>query len=101
MGQHKFPHLTRSEVTDILKGLGFRKVREEGSHAQWLCERTDKYPRSIVTVDTGYSDFDSSLVKTMMRQSNRTREEFFGADKVTAKKASVKYLKQSMPLESD
>jgi hypothetical protein len=44
-------------------------------------------------VDTGYPEFDDSLIKSMIRQSNRTREMFYGATKRTAAKASVRHIR--------
>jgi predicted RNA binding protein YcfA (HicA-like mRNA interferase family) len=93
MGQRKYPPLKPSEVIAILKGLGFKLAREEGSHAQYECLATAEYPRSIVTVDTGYSQFDESLIKSMIRQSNRSRAMFYGATKRTAMRASVEFVK--------
>jgi predicted RNA binding protein YcfA (HicA-like mRNA interferase family) len=93
MGQRKYPPLTPSEVAAILTSLGFTKVREESSHAHYECRAAGKYPRSIVTVDTGYSEFDDTLIKSMIRQSNRPREIFYGATKRTARKAAVQFVK--------
>lgn len=91
MGKRKYPPLTPSEVAAILTKLGFTKVREEGSHAHYECLASDKRRRSVVTVDTGYPEFDDALLKSMIRQSNRTREEFYGATKKTARKAAVQF----------
>jgi len=76
-----------------MRNLGFTLVREEGSHAHYECQATGDLPRSIVTVDMGYREFDDSLIKSMIRQSNRTREAFYGATKRTASKAAVKFVK--------
>ena len=89
MGRRKYPPLTQSQVIAILGGLGFTKVREEGSHAHFEAPASESYPRSIVTVDTGYREFDETRIKTMIRQSNRPREMFYGATKGTARKAFV------------
>jgi len=93
MGQRKYPPLTQSEVIAILGSLGFSKVREESSHAHFEATASRSYPRSIVTVDTGYREFDETRIKTMIRRSNRTREVFYGATKGTARKASVRHMK--------
>jgi predicted RNA binding protein YcfA (HicA-like mRNA interferase family) len=95
MGQRKYPPLTPSEVVAILKSLGFRRDRQDGSHEHYECERNGLYPRSVVTVDTAYSEFDEQLIKSMIRQSNRTREVFYGATKRSARKASVRFMKLS------
>jgi predicted RNA binding protein YcfA (HicA-like mRNA interferase family) len=101
MGQRKHPPLTLSEVIAILRGLGFAEARREGSHAQYECRESKHYPRSIVTVDMGYRDFDESRIKTMIRQSNRTREQFYGATKGTARKASVQFGRLATSTDSE
>jgi len=93
MGKRKYPPLTPSEVTAVLAALGFTKARQDGSHAQYERAASGEYPRSIVTVDVAYPEFDDALIKSMIRQSNRSREMFYGATKRTARKASVPFLK--------
>lgn len=101
MGQRKYPPLTPPEVIAILKSLGFKLDRKTGSHEHYECERNEKQPRSVVTVDVAYSQFDEFLMKSMIRQSNRSREEFYGATKRSAQKASVRYVKISTSTDSD
>ncbi len=101
MGQRKYPPLTPSEVAAILRSLGFALAREEGSHAHYECPAKGDLPRSIVTVDTGYREFDDSLIKSMIRQSMRTREAFYGATKRTAAKASVKFTRLATSPDTD
>ncbi len=94
MSKRKYPPLTPSEVISILTSLGFVKDRQSGSaHAQYECPKNDEYPRSLVTVDMAYSEFDDERIKNMIRQSNRSRERFYGATKRTARKASVPFFK--------
>jgi predicted RNA binding protein YcfA (HicA-like mRNA interferase family) len=93
MGPRKHPPLTGSEVAAILVALGFKKVRTQSSHEQYECPARDGYLRSIVTLDTNYREFDETRIKTMIRQSKRTREVFYGATKGTARKASVPHVK--------
>jgi predicted RNA binding protein YcfA (HicA-like mRNA interferase family) len=95
MGQRRYPPLTPSEVVAILKALGFSKKHQEGAHAQYECAKTSEHARSVVTVDIAYREFDDMLMQSMIRQSNRSREMFYGATKRTAKKASVPFLKLS------
>ena len=101
MGQRKYPPWTPSEVAAILKSLGFSKARVESSHAHYERGACTRYARSIVTVDTNYREFDESRIKTMIRQSNRTRDEFYGATKGTARKASVQFLKPAPTTDPD
>jgi len=77
----------------ILKNLGFLFKRQEGSHAQYEHMADATHLRSLVTVDMQHSEFDDQLMRNMIRQSNRTREEFYGATKRAARKASVPFLK--------
>jgi len=93
MGKRKYPPLTPSEVTAILTALGFVRSRQDGSHAHYEHAAAGEYPRSVVTVDMAYPEFDDSLIKSMVLQSNRSREIFYGATKRTARKASVQFLK--------
>ena len=101
MGQRKYPRLTPSEVTAILTALGFKFVRQDGSHAQYEAAAGRGYQRSIVTVDTARREFDDYLIRSMIAQSNRSREMFYGATKRTARKASVPALKISTTNEGD
>ena len=91
MGQRRFPPLTPDEVQAILRARGFQKKRQDGSHAQWERLADGKHPRSIVTVDIGRPEFREDLIKSMIRQSNLTREEFYSSTKRTAKKANVAF----------
>lgn len=90
MGQRKYPPLTPREVIEILKALGFGHARTEGSHAHYERGSDKKRSRSIVTVDMAVTAFDDSLLKSMIRQSNFKRDEFYGATKWSARKAGVK-----------
>ena len=97
MGQRRYPPLTGSEIAAILVAMGFKKVRTESSHEHYECPAGNGYPRSVVTLDTNYRDFDDDRIKTMIRQSNRSREVFYGATKGTARKASVPHIKLITP----
>ena len=101
MGQRRYPPLTQSEVVAILTILEFKKARQDGSHAQYECLKNDQHPRSIVTVDTAYREFDDKMMKSMIRQSNRSREVFYGATKRTALKAAVPFLKLSTSADTE
>ena len=93
MGKRSTPPLTPSEVVAILKVMGFGFKNHEGSHAHYECPATGQYPRSVVTVDMHCKEFDDFLMKSMIRQSNRSIAEFYGATKRSARKASVPFLK--------
>jgi predicted RNA binding protein YcfA (HicA-like mRNA interferase family) len=93
MGRKKYPPLTPSEVISILGKLGFVRKAGSGDHETYERVASDGRPRSVVTVDTGASELDDYLIKSMIRQSNFSREEFCGATKRTARKASLPHLR--------
>ena len=101
MGKRSTPPLTPAEVVAILVCLGFVLKNQEGSHRQYECGADGAFPRSIVTVDMACKEFDDYLIKSMIRQSNRSRELFYGATKRSAKKASVPFLKLGVTPEPE
>ena len=101
MGKRRTPSLKPSDVVAILRALGFAFKNQEGSHAQYECPAGGGFPRSVVTVDMHGGDFDDFLMKSMIRQSNRTVEQFYGATKRSALRASVPFLKVSAPPEPE
>jgi predicted RNA binding protein YcfA (HicA-like mRNA interferase family) len=93
MGKRSTPPLTPSEVVAILGVLGFVLKGQVGAHAQYERLADSRRPRSIVTVDMAESEFGNFLMKSMIRQSNHSIAEFYGATKRTARKASVSYIR--------
>jgi predicted RNA binding protein YcfA (HicA-like mRNA interferase family) len=89
LGRRKYPPLKPDEVVAILRALGFEFKCKEGSHEQYERLPVRGHPRRIATVDAHYAEFDDDLMKSMIRQSGHTREEFYGATKRTARKAGV------------
>jgi predicted RNA binding protein YcfA (HicA-like mRNA interferase family) len=100
MGQRQYPRLKRSEVEAILNALGFKLKNQEGSHCHHERPADGKRPRSVVTVDVSEREFGEFLLRSMIRQSNFSRDEFYGATRRTATKASVKIFRLS-PTEGD
>lgn len=86
----KYPPLTPAEVIKILKKRGFELKSTEGSHAQYEGV-VDGITRKV-TVDEGEKEFDDFLIKSMIRQSGLTRNEFYCTTKVTALKINMKPL---------
>jgi predicted RNA binding protein YcfA (HicA-like mRNA interferase family) len=74
----RFPKLKLREVEANLKSLGFVLVKTVGSHRQYVREPDGVRltVRAKVTVDAGKDQFDSYLMKMMIRQSLLTKEEF-------------------------
>lgn len=93
MGRRGTPLLEPDEVIAILLRLGFKLDRQNGSHAQYKRAAMDGRAAAIVTVDVHYKVFDVDLMKSMIRQSGFSANEFYGATKGSARKASVPYAK--------
>ena len=78
MGRKYFP-LDRHQVETILKNLGFKPKRQQGtSHAQW--EGYTKGQRRIVTVDhlkSKKEKYGPILLRKMIEQSGLTKKEFY------------------------
>jgi predicted RNA binding protein YcfA (HicA-like mRNA interferase family) len=74
MGKSKYPPLTPGEVEAIVRALGFMLKAQEGSHRHYERCKEDSRPRSLVTIDMSEKDFGDYLIKSMIRQSNFTRE---------------------------
>jgi predicted RNA binding protein YcfA (HicA-like mRNA interferase family) len=72
----KLPKLKPREVKSNLTGLGFRWKRTVGSHETWERPADGNRKRAIVTVDVGKTEFDDFLMRSMIRQSGFTKEEF-------------------------
>jgi predicted RNA binding protein YcfA (HicA-like mRNA interferase family) len=89
MGKRKYPPLTPSEVVAIVEALGFKLKNTTGDHRQYERSADRVRPRSIVTVDMGEKDFGEFHLPSMIRQSNFSRDEFYGATKRTARRAGV------------
>jgi predicted RNA binding protein YcfA (HicA-like mRNA interferase family) len=73
----KLPLLKPREVQANLRALGFTHRRTDGSHETWerLADRIMP-ERKVVQVDNKIKQFDPFLMKSMIRQSGFTREEF-------------------------
>lgn len=96
MGKRSYPPLTPAEVIEILTALGFTERGQTGSHAQYFRPAKGKRKRALVSVDIHYKDFDDKLIRSMVRQSEFTRQEFYGATKHTARRASVAFFTPEM-----
>jgi len=80
----KYPPLCPREVIKILTARGFRLLRTKGDHRYYHCRRGGR--DYLVTVDMGVEEYGPALMKSMIRQSGMTREEFYCTTKRTAKK---------------
>lgn|ERR1035441_7876959 len=91
LGKRSYPPLTPDEVIQILTALGFTKRGQTGSHAQYFRPARGKRRTALVSVDVGYKEFDDKLMHSMVRQSEFSRQEFYGATKHTARRACVAF----------
>ncbi len=72
----KRPRLSHRQVAQILRAHGFRLDRQDGSHQQWVGEVRGQ-PR-VVTVIAGAKDYAPKTMKSMIRQSGLTEDEWYG-----------------------
>jgi predicted RNA binding protein YcfA (HicA-like mRNA interferase family) len=86
MGRRRFPPLCPAEVVSIVVALGFAFKRQDGSHAHYERPADAARTRALVTVDMSVADFWEDIIKSMIRQSGFTREQFYCATEKTAKK---------------
>ena len=66
----QLPLLSGREIIKILAKLGYREIRQRGSHIRLSC--TDKRP---VTVPD-YKEIDRSLLRKIMRDAEISVDEF-------------------------
>ena len=76
MGRKYYP-LTCKDVKKILKAFGFERHRQTGSHEQWKANVRGKM--CLVTVDCPKQPFVDRLLKSMVRQSEYSIEEWYEA----------------------
>lgn len=86
MGLTRYPLLKPKEVIAILIALGFSCKRTDGSHSHYERPASEGRERAIVTVDLGYDQFSTRMMKNIIGQSKFSRTEFYGATKKTAKR---------------
>jgi predicted RNA binding protein YcfA (HicA-like mRNA interferase family) len=72
----KLPLQTPKEIQANLKALGFIFKHQVGSHRQYERPADSTRPRAVVTVDVGKSQFSKNLMKSMIRQSLFSQDEF-------------------------
>lgn len=84
MGPRAYPPLKPREVVKILRTRGFVLDRTDGDHRQYVCVRGGR--KYVVTVDMGQKDFDPFLIKSMIRQSGLSKDDFYCTIGKTAKK---------------
>ena len=73
---NKLPLLKPREVEANLRSLGFVHARTVGSHKQYMRAADGVRQKAVVTVDCGKTQFSKELMKSMIRQSLFTQEEF-------------------------
>jgi predicted RNA binding protein YcfA (HicA-like mRNA interferase family) len=74
----RYRPLTRREVKQILKNLGFSpRPRKSTSHEQWVKEDNGKLYK--VTVDCPKEPFTGDLIKWMAAQAGVSKKQFYAA----------------------
>ena len=66
----KLPVLKPRQVMSALEKAGFRQVRQRGSHIQF------KRGNLLVTVPNHPGDLNPQVLRSILRQSQMTQEEF-------------------------
>jgi predicted RNA binding protein YcfA (HicA-like mRNA interferase family) len=66
----KLPVLKPRQVMSALEKAGFRQVRQRGSHVQF------KRGNLLVTVPNHPGDLNLHVLRSILRQSQMTQEEF-------------------------
>jgi predicted RNA binding protein YcfA (HicA-like mRNA interferase family) len=66
----KLPVLKPRQVIAVLEKAGFRQVRQKGSHIQF------KRGNLLVTVPNHPGDLNPQVLRSILRQSQMTAEEF-------------------------
>ena len=89
MGERRYPPLTPAEVAAIVEALGFRFKRQTRSHAHYEREADAVRPRRVVTVDMSMREFSERIIRSMIQQSRSSREDFYGANRRTARKIGL------------
>jgi predicted RNA binding protein YcfA (HicA-like mRNA interferase family)/predicted RNase H-like HicB family nuclease len=85
MGRRSYPPLKLAEVIAIIVALKFTVKRTTGSHCHYEGIAADG-KRAVVTVDLAISEFDDTLLRSMVKQSGHDRKTFYCATEKTAKK---------------
>lgn len=84
----RYPPLTPKQVCKNLKSLGFEHTGNYGDHRIYEDEAGHH-----VQVDMGEKDFGPRGMKIIIGNSGFSREQFYGATKMTARKLEVPHRK--------
>jgi len=85
LSKKKYPRLTPKEVIDNLIALGFSFARQRGAHRYYKHQTGH-----LVNVPMNWDLIDDIGMKSIIKNSGRTREEFYSATKTSAKKLGKK-----------
>ena len=70
----KLPRLSGKEVIKIISKIGFKTIRQKGSHVFMMKETENK---KITTVVPLHDEIDKGTLLEIIRQAGLKREEFF------------------------
>ncbi len=74
----KLPRLSGREVIKILSKIGFKTLRQKGSHII-LVKENGKSKRGVVVPN--HKEIDKGTLLEIIRQAGLTRDEFLGLSK--------------------
>ena len=76
----KYKPLTYKDVTKILKNLGFaQSISRSTSHQTWTQTKGSKHYAVTVAFHGHNQEFKRGTLSSMIRQSGRTKDEFYRA----------------------
>lgn len=87
MGNRKYPPLKPKQIENILYARGFILHKKKGDHRYYVREVRGK--KRIPQIDWGIDMYNSNWIKTIIKQSGMTREQFYCSTKKTARKIGL------------
>jgi predicted RNA binding protein YcfA (HicA-like mRNA interferase family) len=88
MGRIKYPPLNPNEIVAILNARGFSFYKSSGDHNFYI--HSVKGKKRVVQVDMGCPSYVDHWLKTAIKETGMTREQFYCSTKGTAKKINLK-----------
>lgn len=83
----QWPPLDASDIRSCVKALGFVHDHTTGTHEVWV----DPVNHQMVEFDSKWNPVSSPMLQHFVTQQlRRTREEFYGATKATARKIGLR-----------
>lgn len=87
MGTRKYPPLTPREIEAILIARGFSLHKMAGDHRFYI--HNVKGKKKIAQIDMGNPLYEGNLIKSILKETGLSRDEFYRSTKSTAKKIGL------------